>query len=128
MRSAAPRPERARPVATQPGQSTDTPTRARRSARSCTSAWRRVHAFGNGPPSAQAGSSVPDVVGNLRVDQAWGYLSLSAAAHQSKALYYGSAGNTAPGGGDPGLVPNGHPQDKWGWAAQVASRVASLAV
>jgi hypothetical protein len=75
--------------------------------------------FGNGPPSAQAGSSVPDIVGNLRVDQAWGYFSISAAAHQSKALYYGSAGNTAPGGGDPGLVPNGHPQDKWGWAAQV---------
>jgi porin-like protein len=79
--------------------------------------------FGNGPPSAQAGSSVPDIVGNLRIDQAWGYLSVSAAAHQSKALYYGSAGNTAPGGGDPGLVPNGHPQDKWGWAAQAGGLI-----
>jgi hypothetical protein len=78
------------------------------------------NAFGNGPPSSQAGSAVPDIVGNLRVDQAWGSVGVSVAAHENRALYYGNSalGNVAPGGGDPGLVGNGHPADKWGWAVQ----------
>ncbi len=34
----------------------------------------------------QAGQQIPDIVGNIRVDQAWGSVQLSAAAHQVQAL------------------------------------------
>jgi hypothetical protein len=74
--------------------------------------------FNGGPLSAQAGYSISDPVLNLRLDQAWGMVSASVAAHHAAGLYYGTAGNVAPGGGDPGFVTNGHPDDKWGWAAQ----------
>jgi hypothetical protein len=79
------------------------------------------NAFGNGTLSSQAGSSTPDIIGNLRVDQAWGNLGVSVALHDNKGLYYGNSalGNVAPGGGDPGLIGNGHPADKWGWAVQM---------
>lgn len=73
--------------------------------------------FGTGPLSSQAGFSPPDIVGNVRVDQVWGNFGVSAAAHQANALYYGTGGASA-GGGLAGLVPNGHPDDKWGWATQ----------
>src|SRR5437588_6985061 len=76
--------------------------------------------FNNGPATSQAGFSHPDVVANLRLQQAWGSVSVSAAAHQANALYYGNGG-TAPGGGDPGLIANGHPGDKWGYAGQVGA-------
>src|SRR5258708_37192313 len=78
------------------------------------------NAFGNGPPSSQAGFAVPAIIGNLRVDQVWGNVAVSVAAHENRALYYGNSalGNSAPGGGDPGLVGNGHPAGKGGWAVQ----------
>jgi hypothetical protein len=45
----------------------------------------------------------PDVVGNLRVDQAWGSAQVMAAAHQLNPAYYGAA------------PASGHPGDQWGW-------------
>jgi Porin subfamily len=74
--------------------------------------------FSNGPPSSQGGFTHPDIIANLRIDQAWGNIGVSAAAHQANALYYGT-GQTSAGGGLAGLVTNGHPADKWGYAAQV---------
>ena len=74
--------------------------------------------FGNGPPSLQAGFTHPDIIANLRIDQAWGNIGVSAAAHQANALYYGT-GQTSAGGGLAGLVTNGHPADKWGYATQL---------
>ena len=56
-----------------------------------------------------AGNSVPDLVGNLRIDQNWGYLGISGAIHRVAGTYYG---------GLP-LETNGHPSDKYGWAASV---------
>jgi len=52
----------------------------------------------------------PDVVGNLRVDQAWGSAQVMAAAHEVNALYY------SPVGGAAGVPVNGHPSDQWGFA------------
>ncbi len=76
-------------------------------------------AAGTGPLNATAGNTTFDGVANLRIDQVWGYASVSGAVHQVKALYYGSSGsNNAPFGGDPGLVGNGHPSDKLGYAVQ----------
>ena len=52
------------------------------------------------------GFRVPDVVANLRVDQAWGFAGVSAALHDASGAYY----NT------PNVVNNGHPEDRYGWA------------
>ncbi|KIZ37271.1 porin, partial [Rhodopseudomonas palustris] len=64
--------------------------------------------------NSYAGTSVPDIVGQLRVDQAWGLFQLSAAAHQVRASYYGA------------LETSGHPSDKWGYAVQAALSIKNL--
>ena len=43
-----------------------------------------------------AGSRVPDVVGNLRLDQPWGAVQLTAAAHQNRASLFGASALTTP--------------------------------
>jgi porin-like protein len=53
------------------------------------------------------GADMPDVVGALRVDQAWGYAQVAAALHDASAGYYGTTNSTL----------NGHPSDKFGFAA-----------
>jgi len=59
-----------------------------------------------------------DIVGNLRIDQAWGSAQVAFAAHNATASYYGSG----PGGAALNEW-NGHPGDKWGWAATVGLRL-----
>jgi len=61
------------------------------------------------------GLQVPDIVGNIRLDQTWGSAQLSAAAHEVNATYYGSISN--------GLSETGHPGDKWGWVASAGLRL-----
>jgi Porin subfamily len=56
------------------------------------------------------GWQVPDIVANLRVDQTWGNAQVMGALHEVNAPYYDNAANTL-------LESNGHPGDKWGWAA-----------
>ncbi|NEW87108.1 porin, partial [Rhodopseudomonas sp. WA056] len=41
--------------------------------------------------NSYAGTSIPDIVGKIRVDQAWGLFQVSAAAHQVRASYYNTA-------------------------------------
>jgi hypothetical protein len=53
------------------------------------------------------GNETPDIVGNLRVDQAWGSAQISGALHLNQATYY----TTQPAG-----TVTAHPDDKWGWA------------
>lgn len=45
-----------------------------------------------------AGSRVPDIVGNLRLDQSWGTVQLSAAAHQVRASLFANTALTTPPG------------------------------
>jgi hypothetical protein len=52
------------------------------------------------------GWQVPDVVANLRVDQAWGNAQVMGALHEVNAPYYGAAVSES----------NGHPSDQWGFA------------
>jgi Porin subfamily len=54
--------------------------------------------------NASGGDHIPDIVGNLRLDQAWGTLHFAAAAHNIDTGYYGAN------------VQSGHPDDTWGWA------------
>jgi hypothetical protein len=61
-----------------------------------------------------AGSRAPDLVAALRVDQAWGLFQASFAAHQNQPGYYGATEIT------------GHPDDKWGWAAQLALSIKNI--
>src|SRR5262249_22526034 len=56
-----------------------------------------------------AGTLVPDIVGAVRGDQAWGGAQLAAIAHDNRATYYAAEAPV-------GLATIGHPADKWGWA------------
>ena len=58
------------------------------------------------------GFRVPDVVANLRVDQAWGFAGVSVALHDASGAYYGTANN----------VGNGHPEDTYGWAVATGAK------
>jgi hypothetical protein len=53
------------------------------------------------------GNETPDIVGNLRVDQAWGSAQISGALHLNQATYYTT---------QPINTVTAHPDDKWGWA------------
>jgi hypothetical protein len=70
--------------------------------------------FGYGT-SDYGGTSVPDIVARLRVDQAWGIFQASAAAHNNHAAYYGGGGESS-----------GHPDDAWGWAGQVGLSIKNI--
>ena len=61
------------------------------------------------------GTRAPDLVARLRVDQAWGLFQASFAAHLNHAGYYVA-----------GVETLGHPDDKWGWAAQLALSIKNI--
>jgi hypothetical protein len=67
----------------------------------------RMGVTGNGTAYAQP--QWPDVVGNLRIDQAWGSAQVMAAAHQVIAQDVGGISN--------------HPSDKVGWALGAGLRL-----
>ena len=71
---------------------------------------RRWRAGSGRRPTANAGYRIPDIVGALRADQAWGSAQLMGGVHSVKASYYGLSTTSE-------LQNNGHPGDKWGWAA-----------
>jgi hypothetical protein len=56
-------------------------------------------AGGGGFTSFQAGQQIPDIVGNIRVDQPWGSAQLSAAAHQLRTSLYGPGSPAGVGAG-----------------------------
>jgi hypothetical protein len=53
----------------------------------------------------------PDIVANLRLDQAWGSAQIMAAAHDVHASYYGAA------------LPNDAPGDELGWAVGAGLKI-----
>jgi hypothetical protein len=67
------------------------------------------------------GSRSPDIIGMVRVDQAWGLFQASVAAHDNHAAYYG--GPLTPFAG---TELAGHPGDKWGWAGQLALSIKNI--
>ena len=84
--------------------------------------------------NAYAGVHAPDIVGNIRVDQAWGLFQISAAGHEVSGSYNVlnsaavPAGATGLAGGAPtGLSEiNGHPDSKWGGAVMAALNIKNL--
>ncbi|MGH6708201.1 MAG: porin, partial [Bradyrhizobium sp.] len=81
-----------------------------------------VSASGTGT-NAYAGTHAPDIVGNIRVDQAWGLLQLSAAAHEVSGSY-----NILGAGGVPTALSeiSGHPDTKWGGAVMGALQIKNI--
>ena len=63
-----------------------------------------------------AAEQIPDIIGALRVDQAWGSAQIAGALHQIRSGYYGNNIGTAL----PEVGPSGYtgiaPTDKFGWA------------
>jgi len=95
--------------------------------------WNRTAVYNLGIPSAigangtgsnaYAGTHAPDIVGNIRVDQAWGLFQLSAAAHEVNASY-----NTLGAGGVPNALSeiSGHPETKWGGSVMAALNIKNI--
>jgi len=57
------------------------------------------------------GWQVPDVVGNIRVDQPWGSAQVMAAGHELNPVYYGP------------LETSGGPGTNWGWVVGVGAHI-----
>jgi hypothetical protein len=73
-----------------------------------------IGSYGNsGVGGTQAGAyggfNVPDIVGNLRVDQAWGSAQVMGALHEVNGSYYGTSATS-------GIVSTGGPDTTWGFA------------
>jgi hypothetical protein len=87
-----------------------------------------VGATGAVPIGGYGGTHVPDIAGNIRVDQAWGLWQLSAASHVNNASY----NSLSPGIVGGFVVPNniselsGHPTDKWGGAVMTALQIKNI--
>jgi hypothetical protein len=60
---------------------------------------------------AFGGEQIPDIVGNLRVDQAWGSAQVMGAYHLVNASYYGSIQTGAPS-----VLSGAAPSNEAGWA------------
>jgi hypothetical protein len=104
--------------------------------------WDRTSVFNlalalnatEGGSNAYAGVHAPDVVGNIRVDQAWGLFQISADAHEVNASYNvlntagAPAGATGLAGGAPtGLSEiSGHPDTKWGGSVMAALNIKNI--
>ena len=94
--------------------------------------------LGLGPTGAIAqaygGVHYPDLVGNIRVDQAWGLFQISGALHEVSGSYNVlntaavPAGAQGPAGGAPtGFSEiNGHPDSKVGGSVMVALQIKNI--
>jgi hypothetical protein len=80
---------------------------------------------------AYGGNKVPDFVGNIRVDQAWGLFQIAGAVHDNNAGYnMGSdlitSAFTNTGFSQGGFVNAGHPSDKFGGAVQASLQIKNI--
>jgi len=62
------------------------------------------------------GTGIPAIVGNIRVDGAWGAIQLAGVVQDASAGYYGGASTTL-------ATWNGHPSNVWGWGVSPAIRI-----
>ena len=95
--------------------------------------WNRTAVYNLGIPSAigstgtganaYGGTRAPDIVGNIRVDQAWGLFQISAAAHLVDSSY-----NILGAGAVPTALSeiSGHPEDKWGGSVMAGLQIKNL--
>ena len=92
-----------------------------------------VGALGTGG-NVYAGVRAPDVVGNIRVDQAWGLFQISAAAHEVSGSYNilntvavpAGAVGVAAGASNALSEISGHPDAKWGGSVMAALQIKNI--
>jgi len=74
--------------------------------------------------NAYGGTHAPDIVGNIRIDQAWGLFQISAAGHLVNGSYNTLTASTAAPTGLSEI--SGHPDDKWGGSVMAALNIKNL--
>jgi len=72
-------------------------------------------AFGGGQTLDNGGNNFFDPVMGLRIDQSWGYASVTGAFHNDNGGYYNNAINST-NAGLANTIVQGHPGDTWGYA------------
>ena len=89
------------------------------------SASRR--ATGDRHQQAYAGVHAPDIVGSIRVDQAWGLFQISGAAHEVNGSYNSLPGFRRPGRLRPTCPRSAAiPTSKWGGSVMAALQIKNL--
>src|SRR6202795_5365302 len=110
--------------------------------------WNRTAVYNLGPSgvgvggvgalgtsgNAYAGTHAPDVVGNIKVDQAWGLFQISGAAHEVSGSYNilntvaPPAGAVGVSNGSPNALSeiSGHPETKWGGSVMAALNIKNI--
>ena len=73
--------------------------------------------------NAYAGTHAPEIVGRIRVDQAWGLFQVSAAAHEVSGSYNTLGAGAVPT--NPSEI-SGHPDTKWGGSVMAALHIKNL--
>jgi Porin subfamily len=72
--------------------------------------------------NAYSGARTPDIVGNIRVDQAWGLFQISGALHEVGGSY-----NLLTAGAPNALSEiSGHPDSKWGGSVMAALQLKNI--
>ncbi|KRR03848.1 porin [Bradyrhizobium valentinum] len=71
---------------------------------------------------AYSGAHAPDIVGNIRVDQAWGLFQISGALHEVTPSY----NLLTAGAVNPLSEISGHPDSKWGGSVMAALQLKNL--
>src|ERR1700716_2147919 len=74
--------------------------------------------------NAYGGVHAPDIVGNIRIDQAWGLFQISAAAHEVDASYNNLTAATAFSNNLSELP--GHPGTQWGGSVMAALQIKNI--
>ena len=77
-----------------------------------------------GSIAGYAGQSLPDIVGNFKIDQAWGIFTVAGGIHEVKAAYY----NNSVVSNVPGFLGelSGHPGTKIGGSATVGLQINNV--
>jgi hypothetical protein len=73
--------------------------------------------------NAYAGVHSPDVVANIRIDQAWGLFQLSGALHEVNGSYNALNANATPNALS---EISGHPETKWGGSVMAALNIKNI--
>jgi hypothetical protein len=81
--------------------------------------------------TSYSGNYVPDFVGNIRVDQAWGLFQISGAIHDVSPAYWASANTVnastlVTGNNLLGTETSGHPDSKFGGAVMAALQIKNI--
>ncbi|WP_407174907.1 porin [Bradyrhizobium sp. STM 3562] len=76
--------------------------------------------------NAYGGFVAPDLVGNVRIDQAWGLFQLSGALHTVNASYNSLSSGTAGAVPNTASVLSGHPDTKLGGSVMAALQIKNI--